>query len=194
MGQHVMPWRFGYLLASPLRRLTDSPEKIIGPHIQRGMTVLDVGCAMGFFTLPMARMVGEDGHVVAVDLQPQMLVALTKRLRRARLSDRVDLRRSGEISLGIGDLPGQVDFTLAVAVLHETGSKASMLEQISVSMRNGARLLIIEPPSHVSDANWRETEKFALETGFIVVDRPMVRGRNDRSILLEKPIPQQMRA
>ena len=44
-----------------------------------GQTVLDMGCGNGFYTLPMAKMVGANGRVLAVDIQPEMLVMLRAR-------------------------------------------------------------------------------------------------------------------
>ena len=57
MSEHVCPWWIGYLLASPLRRLLYKPEQILGSHIREGMTVLEPGCAMGFFSLLVLAMV-----------------------------------------------------------------------------------------------------------------------------------------
>ena len=183
--EHLMPWWLGYVLASPLRRLTDSPSKIVGPYIEPGMTVLDVGSAMGYFTLPMAKMVGEDGRVVAVDVQAKMLIQLAKRVVGSGLRDRIDLRRATPETLGIGDLPGRVDFALAFAVLHEAASKRRMLDQIHQSLTPTGRLLLVEP-GHVEDDNFFETTCIALESGFVLLERPMIRGRGDRSLLLGK--------
>ena len=72
MADHICPWWMGYLLANPLRRLLEEPEKLIGPFVKEGMTVVDYGCGMGFFTLPMARLVGPGGKVIAVDVQEKM--------------------------------------------------------------------------------------------------------------------------
>ncbi len=69
MSNRVCPWWLGYLLVSPLRRLFQDPTEIVRPYAGEGMTVLDVGCGMGFFSLPMARLVGDRGRVVCVDLQ-----------------------------------------------------------------------------------------------------------------------------
>jgi cyclopropane fatty-acyl-phospholipid synthase-like methyltransferase len=46
---------------NPIRRLLHNPEKILGPYVKPGMTVMDVGCGMGFCSIAMAKMVGEDG-------------------------------------------------------------------------------------------------------------------------------------
>ncbi len=88
----ICPWWLGYLLVNPLRRLFENPDKLLAPYLTPGMTVLDMGCAMGFFTVPAARLIGENGRVLAVDLQPKMISALKRRLARRGLLDR--LRRS----------------------------------------------------------------------------------------------------
>ena len=48
-------------------------EKIVGPYVRPGMTVMDVGCGMGFCSIAMAKIVGDNGLVIAVDLQQKML-------------------------------------------------------------------------------------------------------------------------
>jgi ubiquinone/menaquinone biosynthesis C-methylase UbiE len=60
LAERVCPFWVGYILASPLRRLIHNPRKILGDYIKSGMTVLDIGCAMGFFSIGMAKMVGPD--------------------------------------------------------------------------------------------------------------------------------------
>ena len=56
---------------NPIRRIIHSPDKILGGYIEPGQTVLDLGCGSGTFTIAMARMVGEAGRVIAVDLQDE---------------------------------------------------------------------------------------------------------------------------
>ena len=92
MAEHVCPVWVGYLLASPLRKLIDNPVKELSPYISRGMTVLDVGCAMGFFSLPMARMVGSQGKVICVDLQEKMVQNLYRRAKKKNIHGRIEAR------------------------------------------------------------------------------------------------------
>ena len=61
MADHVCPPWVGYFLLNPLRKLVESPSKLFNPFVREGMVVLEPGCAMGFFTLPLARMVGPAG-------------------------------------------------------------------------------------------------------------------------------------
>lgn len=72
------PW-VGYLLVNPVRKLLENPDKIMGRFVREGMVVLEPGCGMGYFTLPLARMVGQKGRVVAVDIEPKMLSMLARR-------------------------------------------------------------------------------------------------------------------
>src|SRR5689334_22447611 len=104
MAHRVCPWWIGYLLASPLRRLAFDPHKILTPYVHSGMTVLEPGPGMGFFTLELARLVGPEGRVVAVDIQPRMISALTRRASKARLLDRIDIRLAQAGSMGLADL------------------------------------------------------------------------------------------
>src|SRR5437867_3779272 len=74
----VCPWWIGYILASPVRKLMHNPHTILAPYVNKGMTVLDFGSAMGFFSIPLAQMVGPAGKVICVDMQEKMLERLKK--------------------------------------------------------------------------------------------------------------------
>src|SRR5689334_1280948 len=117
LSHRVCPWWLGYFLSSPLRRLMLDPEKVVEPFVRKGMTVLEPGPGMGFFTLELARLVGPSGRVVAVDIQPKMLAGLQRRAAKAGVSSRVEARQASAESLRIADLQGRVDFTLAFAVV-----------------------------------------------------------------------------
>src|SRR5512141_2540792 len=119
MALRVCPWWIGYLLVSPLRKLLQDPASILAPFVREGMTVLEPGPGMGFFTLEAARRVGPRGRVVAVDLQPRMLAALRRRAARAGLAERIEAREARPESLAVEDLAGKVDLVLALLVVHE---------------------------------------------------------------------------
>jgi 2-polyprenyl-3-methyl-5-hydroxy-6-metoxy-1,4-benzoquinol methylase len=174
----------GYLLASPLRRLFQQPERILGAYVQEGMTVLDAGCAMGFFSLPLAQMVGERGRVICVDLQERMIRSLERRAKRAGLIDRIETRVCSPTGLDLKDHEGKVDFAMAFAVVHETPDAAAFLSQIHDTLVPGGRLLVAEPSGHVSADAFRETVLAAEACGLTRIERPEIRG--SRSALLEK--------
>src|SRR5690348_16519871 len=118
MAHRVCPWWLGYFLASPVRRwLGQDPVKILSPYVREGMTVLEPGPGMGFFTLPLARMVGPTGRVIVVDLQPKMIANLKRRASKANLLERIDARVTSAETMGLGDIENTVDFALAFAIV-----------------------------------------------------------------------------
>ncbi len=184
MAGRVCPPSVGYWLLNPFRKLLESPKKLLGPFVKEGMTVLEPGPAMGFFTLPLARMVGPQGRVVAVELQKKMLDVLERRARKAGLSDRIDTRLV-EDGLGLSDLAGQVDFTAALHVVHEVPDPSKFFQEIFTALKPGGRLLIVEPKGHVSPQAFETTLDAAKAVGFSPAELPGKIGR--RSALLSKP-------
>jgi ubiquinone/menaquinone biosynthesis C-methylase UbiE len=184
MPQHICPWWVGYLLASPIRRLWQKPETILEPYIKPGMTVLDVGPGMGYFTLPMARMVGESGRVICVDVQDRMLKSLARRARRAGLEKRIVTRKVGPDSLGIDDYYGRVDFALTFAVVHEVPNPESLFHEIHTALKSGGLLLVSEPTGHVTSEAFAKTLETARSVGFEEVERPKI--KRSISVVLRK--------
>ena len=86
---HVCPWWLAYTFDNPVRKLIHNPRRIFGDHIKEGMTVMDVGCGMGYFSIGMAKLVGAAGKVIAVDLQQKMLDVMHRRARRSGVADRI---------------------------------------------------------------------------------------------------------
>ncbi|HXZ81482.1 MAG TPA: methyltransferase domain-containing protein [Terriglobales bacterium] len=175
MANHVCPWWLGYLLACPLRRYLQDPGKILGPYVREGMTVLEPGPGMGFFTLELARLVGPSGRVIAVDIQPKMISGLKRRLARAGLLDRVDVRLGRSDSMGIADLAGTVHFILAAAVVHELPAAAQFFADAAKAAKPGATMLFFEPAGHVNEDKLQEELSAAAAAGFVVADRPAIR-------------------
>ena len=183
--QHVCPWWIGYLLASPIRRVFQQPDKMLAPHVRPGMTVLEPGPGMGFFTLELARLVGATGRVIAVDIQPRMLDALRLRAAKAGVLDRLDARLAASDSLGITDMAEAVDFTLAVAVVHELPAAAPFFREVARASKPGARLLFSEPKGHVSASAFDAELQLARDAGFVLVESPPM-ARN--TALLERAV------
>jgi ubiquinone/menaquinone biosynthesis C-methylase UbiE len=175
MAHGVCPWWVGWLLASPIRKLVHDPGAILSPHVREGMTVLEPGPGMGFFTLEAARRVGPSGRVVAVDLQERMLSALRRRAARAGLAERIEARRAGADSLGVDDLAGRVDLVLAFAVVHELPDAARFFAEARRALRPGGRLFFAEPAGHVPAATFEAALQAAERAGFRRAPGPAVR-------------------
>jgi ubiquinone/menaquinone biosynthesis C-methylase UbiE len=88
----LCPWWIGWALASPLRKIFYNPRRVLEASVREGMTVVEPGPGMGFFTKDIAKLVGARGRVIAIDLQQEMLDRLRRRLQKQGLLDRVELR------------------------------------------------------------------------------------------------------
>lgn len=67
-------------LDRPERQAHLRPAELLEAHgVGPGMTVVDIGCGTGFFTLPAAALAGEAGRVYALDIAPEMLDHLRDR-------------------------------------------------------------------------------------------------------------------
>lgn len=173
MACSVCPWWIGYLLLSPIRRWIEirNPEEFLSSYIKPGMTVFEPGPAMGFFTLPMARLVGPTGRVIAADIQPKMLAALRKRADKAGLDSRIETRLVSPNSLGVEDLENSVDFVLAWAMVHELPSADNFFAEVAATMKHGATLLFAEPSGHVDAVHFAREVEAARLAGLLEVQR-----------------------
>jgi ubiquinone/menaquinone biosynthesis C-methylase UbiE len=159
-------------MASPIRRLLESPERLLGPWVSPGMTVLDVGSAMGFFSLPLARMTGPEGRVLCVDVEPRMIDGLVRRARRAGLAERIVPIVCGEDDLGLRDHQAAVDLAVVIHSLHEMPDIEHALRQIADTLKPGGKLLVVEPKGHVSLETWEFELGAAGRAGLSVARRP----------------------
>jgi len=185
MAEHVCPVWAGYFLANRLRRFLQNPYTILAPYVRPGMTVLDVGSAMGYFSLPMAEMVGPGGKVVCIDVQPGMLKALRKRAAKAGLAERIETHVSAKDSIGLPGREATFDFALAFTMLHEVGNQVNFLHEIHQLLKPGAHLLLTEPIRHVSRPEFDRTISTAQQQGFSVTGHPLIRW--SQSAVLMKP-------
>jgi|SRR5208282_4438701 len=184
MSKRVCPWWLGYLLASPVRRWLEDPREILRPYVREGMTVFEPGPGMGFFTLEMARLAGNSGRVIAVDVQPKMIAGLKRRAAKAGLQDRIEARLAAADSMGVSDLAGRVDFTLAFAMVHELPSAGRFFSETAEVSKPGSTLLLAEPRGHVTAQEFEAELQEAAKAGFGVVERRSI--RRSHAALLKK--------
>jgi ubiquinone/menaquinone biosynthesis C-methylase UbiE len=175
------PWWLIFTFDNPLRKLVHDPQKIISPFVKPGNTVLDIGCGMGYFSLGLARQVGANGKVIAVDLQPEMLAGLSKRAKRAGLESRIQPQLCSPDKIGVSE---PVDFALAFWMVHEVRQREGFLREIFSLLKQSGKFLIVEPLIHVSARDLERTITLSQEIGFRTGDRPRVAA--SRAILLNK--------
>lgn len=105
----------GAAMESRLRHLLFDPVKTLqGSDIKAGQTVLEVGCGPGFFTLPAARMIGQSGHLIAIDPLSNFVDKVKKKVLDAGLNNVEVIRRD---ALNTGLECASVDLVLLFGVV-----------------------------------------------------------------------------
>ncbi len=167
--QRVCPVEHAGSLDSKFRKLFQNPRKILQPYIYEGITVLEVGCGPGFFSLDIAKMVGESGQLIAVDLQEGMLEKLKNKIEGTEFENRIKLHKCEENKIGISN---HVDFILLFYMVHEVSDKTSFFNELYSILKSTGQALIVEPPFHVSKSAFKETLQLAKNVGFIIFEGP----------------------
>ncbi|MEM1450336.1 MAG: class I SAM-dependent methyltransferase [Planctomycetota bacterium] len=109
--------------------------------VQPGDRVCDLGCGNGYHTLPLARTVGADGRVYAVDLQPEMLDFLRMRAKEEELENMTLV----EATISDPKLPEtSCDLVLMVDVYHELSHPVTVMRRVRESLRPGGRVVLVE--------------------------------------------------
>jgi ubiquinone/menaquinone biosynthesis C-methylase UbiE len=109
--------------------------------VKPGMTIVDMGCGNGFYSLKMAQMTGKKGRVLAVDVQPQMLLYLRKRMEEAEVDNITPILGSFHSPR----LPANtVDLILMVDVYHEFSHPERMLQEMRESLKPDGLMVLLE--------------------------------------------------
>lgn len=109
--------------------------------VKPGMTVCDMGCGNGFYALQLAKMVGPDGRILAVDIQPEMLKLLKERAAKQGIKNIVPIL--GEVE--DPKLPkGEIDLILLVDVYHEFSHPEQMLAAMRQSLSPTGLIALLE--------------------------------------------------
>ena len=131
------PW----LVRESRQREEDCRMLLEALEVRPGQTVCDMGCGNGFYTLALARLVGAEGIVYAVDIQPEMLRMLAARAAEEGLTNIKPL---------LGTVidprlpPGKIDLCLCVDGYHEFSHPEAMLARIRESLAVSGRLALVE--------------------------------------------------
>ena len=165
------PAFIGRFLDSDVRRWLQPPDKLIERSgTKQGMTVLDLGCGSGAFTTFVARAVGEQGKVYAVDIQPAMLKQLEGKLARVENQDikNIELKQASAYKLPFED--ESLDLVYMVTVLQEIPDRGRALQEIKGVLKPGGILSVTE---FLPDPDYplrSTTLKICQREGFVLDD------------------------
>ncbi|MBK8806690.1 MAG: methyltransferase domain-containing protein [Bacteroidales bacterium] len=167
--QHTCPWWLGYTFILPIRKLKHNPQKLLSEYVKEGMTVMDFGCAMGYFSIPLAQMVGKSGTVYCVDMQEKLIRNLVRRARKYNVEASIKPLLVNS-NYHPEQLKNTLDFALLFAVVHEVPDKTKLFQNIYAMLKPGAILYFAEPSGHVSFENFNESVQIASKCGFKLYD------------------------
>ena len=178
MGREIAP-PMSYLGADWLIRATREREErcsmvLSNLGLKPNMTVCDMGCGNGFYAISTAKLLGDKGHVLAVDIQPEMLVLLRERMESEGVNNITPI-------LGSVDDPrlpeNCVDLFLMVDVYHEFSYPEQMLETIHRALKPDGLIVLVEfraeddkvpiKPEHKMSLNQIEKEMTANNFEFV---------------------------
>lgn len=168
---HLHPVEKAGALESSFRLRFQNPEKILGPYIKPGFTLLDLGCGPGYFTRVAASMLKGSGKVIAADIQTGMLELLRRKIAGTHLEQYIELHKSGEKSIGISN---NLDFIIAFYAFHEMSCPDGIMDDICALLKPGGLIFIAEQKFHVRKSMFREIINKMERRGFVITERPSV--------------------
>jgi len=169
--KYVCPAGLSGSLDNFIRKIIHNPKKIFGNYISEGMTILDAGCGPGFFITEFANMCGENGSVIAADLQEKMLEKVRKKITGKNIERKITLHKCGKDKIG---LDKKVDFVNAFYMVHEVPDADNFLKEIYELLNDCGILFISEPKFHVSKKEFTDTINLAITIGFKLKEQPKI--------------------
>lgn len=173
--KHICSHKRAFMLDNWIRKLFQSPGKILGEYINPGDTAIDLGCGPGFFTVEIADRVGPNGKVITVDVQEEMLEHVKKKAAGKHFSDRIQYHKCKYNSIDL-ELENKADFILAYYMIHETPNPGAFLEEVKTLLKKGGKFLVVEPKMHVKPEAFEDMINLAKKAGFSVLGFPRKKG------------------
>ncbi len=138
-GRLMMP-AIGFVIMSSVLRIRSAfinPARILREiGLQKGQTMLDYGCGIGVFTIPASKIVGDDGVVHALDINPLCIKMIEKEVRKRGIAN-VKTILSGR-ETGLPD--GSVDVVLVYDVLQMITDRGRLMEELHRALKPGGSL------------------------------------------------------
>lgn len=151
------------------------PKKIIEiAEIKKGDKVADFGCGPGYFSLPAAEAVGEEGTVYAFDVLPSAIEALESHVKIKNIDNIISKRVNLEKDRGTGLEDASVDWVIIKDVLFQNKNKQIILEEAKRVLKTGGNILLMEwnenifiGPNKESRISKKQLAEIVFDSGFI---------------------------
>lgn len=122
------------------------PEEMLRSNlvIRQGWTIADIGCGSGYFTIPLARAVGNQGKIYAIDVLPSALESVRSRAKLEGLFNIETVRANGEIFGGTMLEDETVDMAVLSNVLFQSDKKSDIVKEALRIIKRGGNLVLVE--------------------------------------------------
>ncbi len=155
------------------RLLNEERRKILPPEeilkscgLREGMTMADIGCGSGYFTIPASKIVGQSGKVFAVDVQKEML----EKLRQNNLPENViPILAENDYKFPIDDKIS--DFTFLAFVTHENEDVEKFLKEVKRITKDSGKIVILEWKKQYEEAGPPYDERIAQDELLKILER-----------------------
>ncbi|MGE5415782.1 MAG: class I SAM-dependent methyltransferase [Acidobacteriota bacterium] len=181
MGFDICPYWLASALEGGLRRSLHDPQEILAPYVNSGDTAVDIGCGPGFFTMKMAELVGNNGRVIAVDVQEKMLQRMMGTAEKQGLDSRIVPHKCKETQVGLME---KADFVLTFWMVHEVPDAKKLIMEIASMLKPGGKFLLVEHV-FVPKSIYKKFLRYAEEAGLKPVAE--VKAKFSRGMLFDLP-------
>jgi ubiquinone/menaquinone biosynthesis C-methylase UbiE len=129
-------------LERPDREQEERPQLVLDAlELKKGQAVADLGCGSGYYAFRMAELVGGDGKVFAVDIEPRMLDFVRDRAQRERVTNIETVRAAADDP---NLTPQSIDLLLMVDVYHELEHPFEVMQKVRAALKPGGRVALVE--------------------------------------------------
>jgi len=148
---------------NPFTKINRAATLLKHLQVQPGMRVADIGCGPGRNTIPIAKLVGLEGKVSAIDLQIGMLTQVEIKATQADLHNIECL----QVNMGEGSLSqNHYDRALLVTVIGEIPQQEAALREVHSALKTGGRLLVTEVIFDPHFQSQKKIRRLAQTVGF----------------------------
>lgn len=152
-----------------------NPQKVLNQlEIPSPAKIADFGCGHGYFSIPLAKMVGAEGRILALDILDDALNEVKEKAAQAGVSNIETIRANLEVPGGSRLPDNSCDMVLLVNILFQSSKKSDIIKEAKRVLKSTGKLAIIDwqPTSAklTQDSGWRisqeEAQRLAQEEGF----------------------------
>jgi ubiquinone/menaquinone biosynthesis C-methylase UbiE len=139
---HRDPQAYIGALEDPKRDAHQKPHEVVHAlGLKPGEVVADIGAGSGYFTFHLARHVGENGKIYAVDVSPDMILHINRRIRDTKATNIVSVLADPNDPL----LPDQsVNRLFVCNVWHHVGNQTNYLSLMKKMLKPGGEIVMID--------------------------------------------------